>query len=288
MRRLVPTLRMRRLVPILAGATLALSGMAADLTPSKNAGPYVPSPESVVSDMLRLAEVGPDDFIVDLGSGDGRIVLTAAKVFGAKGFGVEIKDDLVRYANEAARREGLADRVRFLKQDLFKTDISAATVLTMYLLPDTVNLLRDKLLAELRPGARVVSHDYPLSGWMPETFREMELEDKVEVTGVPTTLVYLYVVPAKVAGSWKAMLPATLTRRPASLELTQQFTKVGGTARLEGRELPLQDGKLRGDRLSFRLAGLQGEFTGRVKGRTIEGVLESKGVRRPWSARLGG
>ena len=152
---------------------------AADIEPTKNAGPYVPSPQSVVSDMLRYAEVGADDFLIDLGSGDGRIVLTAAKLFGARGFGVEIKENLVKRANEAAHKEGLADRVKFVKQDLFKTDISKATVITMYLLPDTVNLLKDKFLAELRPGTRIVSHDYPLTGWIPEKYVQMDLEDKI-------------------------------------------------------------------------------------------------------------
>ncbi|HYI85599.1 MAG TPA: methyltransferase domain-containing protein, partial [Burkholderiales bacterium] len=135
---------------LISGLLLSFSSLAAstDLQPIKDAGPYVPSPQSVVADMLRFAEVGAEDFLIDLGSGDGRIVLTAAKVFGARGFGVEIKDDLVRKSNEAAKTEGLADRVRFMKQDLFKTDLSQATVITMYLLPDTVNLLKDKFLSE--------------------------------------------------------------------------------------------------------------------------------------------
>ena len=117
----------------------------------------MPSPQSVVSDMLRYADVGAEDFLIDLGSGDGRIVLTAAKVFGARGFGVEIKDELVKKSNEAAKNEGLADRVKFMKQDLFKTDMSQATVITMYLLPDTVNLLKDKFLdrAQARHAHRV-------------------------------------------------------------------------------------------------------------------------------------
>ena len=178
----------------------ASSAFAADLEPSKDAGPYVPSPQSVVADMLKVAEVGPADFVIDLGSGDGRIVLTAAKVFGAQGFGVEIKDDLVKKSNEAARREGLAERVKFIKQDLFKTDISQATVLTMYLLPDTVNLLKDKFLAELKPGTRIISHDYPLTGWIPEKYLQMDLEDKVQISGVTTTLIYMYIVPAM----WRA------------------------------------------------------------------------------------
>jgi hypothetical protein len=261
---------------------------AEDLNPVKDAGPYVPSPQSVVSDMLRYADVGPNDFLIDLGSGDGRIVLTAAKVFGARGFGVEIKDDLVRRSNEAARKEGLADRVKFMKQDLFKTDMSQASVITMYLLPDTVNLLKDKFLNELRPGTRIVSHDYPLTGWIPEKYVQMDLEDKVQISGVTTTLIYLYVVPAKVAGKWTAQMPAAVSRQPATLQLKQQLTRVSGSARLDGKEVPLEDVKLRGDRISFRLSGRRGEFSGLIKGNAIEGVMESGAAKTPWSATLGG
>ena len=192
---------MRLAAAMLVTATTATA--AADLQPTKDAGPYVPSPQSVVSDMLRYADVGANDFLIDLGSGDGRIVLTAAKVFGARGFGVDIKEELVRRANEAAQKEGVADRVKFVKQDLFKTDISQATVVTMYLLPDTVNMLKDKLLTELKPGTRIVSHDYPLTGWIPEKYVQMDLEDKVQISGVTTTLIYLYIVPARVAGAFR-------------------------------------------------------------------------------------
>lgn len=277
----------RRLVLLFALA-LALPSRATDVQPTKDAGPYVPSPQSVVSDMLRYAEVGPDDFLIDLGSGDGRIVLTAAKVFGARGFGVEIKDELVRKANEDARRQGLSERAQFLKQDLFKTDVSPATVVTMYLLPDTVNLLKDKFLAELRPGTRIVSHDYPLTGWIPEKYVQMDLEDKVKVTGVTTTLIYLYIVPAKVQGKWRVQMPPTVSRQPGTLELTQQLTRVTGSVRLGAREYPLQEARLRGERLSFRLAGAKGEFTGRVKGTSIEGEVQIGESRAPWSATLGG
>jgi hypothetical protein len=233
--------------------------------------------------MLRYADVGPGDFLVDLGSGDGRIVRTAAKVFGARGFGVEIKDDLVRQANEDAKKEGIADRARFIKADLFKTDISQATVITMYLLPDTVNLLKDKFLSELRPGTRIVSHDYPLNGWMPEKTEQFDLEEKRHISGVTTTLIYVYLVPAKVSGTWQASMP--LSKEPITLNLRQQITRIQGTARVNGKELDVQDSKIRGDRISFRLAGLKGEFTGMVKGRRIEGLLDGK---QPWSATLGG
>jgi len=267
---------------------ISFSAGAADLQPTKDAGPYVPSPQSVVSDMLRYADVGPNDFLIDLGSGDGRIVLTAAKVFGARGFGVEIKDALVQRSNEAAQKEGLADRVKFLKQDLFKTDLSPATVITMYLLPDTVNLLKDKFLNELRPGTRIVSHDYPLTGWIPEKYVQMDLDDKVQISGVTTTLIYLYVVPAKVAGRWNARMPPAVSRQPATLQLRQQLTRVSGSARLDGRDVPLEEIRLRGDKLSFRLAGRRGAFSGQVKGKTIEGVVETGRSKAPWSATLGG
>jgi hypothetical protein len=275
---------MTRALALIAFVSLSICARAEDLKPIKDAGPYVPSPESVVSDMLRHAEVNSTDFVIDLGSGDGRIVLTAAKVFGARGFGVEIKDDLVVKSNAAAQKEGLADRVKFLKQDLFKTDLSQATVVTMYLLPDTVNLLKDKFLTELKPGTRIVSHDYPLTGWIPEKYVQMDLEDKVMISGVTTTLIYLYVVPAKVAGKWNAQMPPAVSRVPATLSLRQQLTRVSGSLRLDGKEIPLEDVKLRGDRLSFKVAGRKGEYTGLIKGNAIEGTFDGK---TPWSATLG-
>ena len=248
---------------LLALLLLPLAALAQDKP--VDAGPYVPSPQSVVSDMLKLADVGKDDFVVDLGSGDGRIVRTAALVFGARGFGVDIKDELVRQANADAAREGIADRVKFVNADLFKTDISQATVLTMYLLPNTVNLLREKLLRELRPGTRILSHDYPLSGWIPEKYVQMDLEDKVKISGVTTTLIYLYVVPAKLEGRWSA----STASGPMTLDLKQQITRVSGTARLNGKAVPLEDVKLRGERFTFRVGG--NNYAGRVEGASIRG-----------------
>jgi len=278
---------MKRLATILA--MTATAAFAVDLKPTKDAGPYVPSPQSVVSDMLRYADVGANDFLIDLGSGDGRIVLTAAKVFGARGFGVDIKEDLVKRANEAAQKEGLADRVKFVKQDLFDTDISPATVVTMYLLPDTVNMLKDKFLKELKPGTRIVSHDYPLTGWIPEKYVQMDLEDKVQISGVTTTLIYLYIVPAKVAGRWDARMPPAISKQPASLTLKQQqVSRVSGSLRVDGRDLPLEEVKLRGDQITFRLSGHKGDFSGVVKDGAIEGTFESGNNRTPWSAALRG
>ncbi len=271
---------------LLAALLFATSAVAQDKEPV-NAGPYVPSPDSVVADMLKIADVGPKDFVIDLGSGNGKIVLTAAKVFGASGFGVEIQDKLVKESNESAKREGVADRVKFVKQDLFKTDISQASVLTMYLLPNTVNMLKDKLLAELKPGTRIISHDYPLAGWIPEKYVQMDLEEKVSISGVTTTLIYLYLVPAKVAGSWSAKVPANVSKEPMRLQLQQQLTKLSGVAFVGGKELALEDPKLRGTQISFRLPGRKTEFSGQVKGGTIEGLVDVGGVKSPWSAALG-
>ncbi|MSQ49585.1 MAG: class I SAM-dependent methyltransferase [Betaproteobacteria bacterium] len=270
-------------------ATLSLAlcapAHAADKAPV-NAGPYVPSPSSVVADMLTLAEVGPKDFVIDLGSGDGRIVLTAAKVFGARGFGVDINEKLVQEANQAAKAQGIADRASFSIQDLFKTDIRKATVLTMYLLPHTVNMLKDKLLTELNPGTRILSHDYSLAGWIPEKHMQMDLEDKVAISGVSTTLIYLYVVPATVAGAWSAKLPEKLSKAPVRLNLKQQITRVSGSARVAGNEVLLEDAKLKGEHFTFKLAlgGKTYNFTGAVKGQSIEGSVEGGGAKAAWSA----
>jgi hypothetical protein len=151
-----------------------------------------------------------------------------------------------------------------------------------------VNLLKDKFLNELRPGTRIVSHDYPLTGWIPEKYVQMDLDDKVQISGVTTTLIYLYVVPAKVGGKWSAQMPPAVSKQPATLQLRQQLTRVSGSARLDGREVPLEDIRLRGDRITFRLSGRKGEFSGQVKGSSIEGLVETGGHKAPWSATLGG
>jgi hypothetical protein len=245
--------------------------------------PYVPSPQSIVSDMLELAGVGPEDYLIDLGSGDGRIVLTAAKEFGARGFGVEILDDLVEAASRSARQLGIADRARFAKQDLWATDLSEATVVSLYLLPDTVNALRDKLLAELAPDSRVVSHDYPIEGWTAERFVQLEHEDKVEVTGVARTNLYLYRVPADVAGRW-AVTPREGAESALELEFTQRVTVVQGRARIDGQVIPLHEATLSGRRVSFTFPDRSAHFTGWVSDGTILGTVETGSGRRPWRA----
>jgi SAM-dependent methyltransferase len=275
---------LRRLAICLA-VLYAWSAQAADAV--VNAGPYVPSPQSVVADMLKLAGVGPSDYLIDLGSGDGRIVLTAAKVFGARGFGVEINEALVRQANAAAKAQGLVARVRFVKADLFKTDISQATVLTMYLLPNTVNLLRDKLYAELKPGTRVLSHDYPLDGWQPVEMTHMDLDAKLPISGTTTTLIYLYRVPEKVAGRWRATVPASVSADAIELELTQRYTGVSGNARIAGTRVPVTAGRIVGHRLGFTLSasGRNHVFEADVINGAAYGVVISEGRRAAWRAR---
>ncbi len=269
------------LVALAAGPAYALD------KPPVNAGPYVPSPSSVVSDMLKLAEVGPKDFVIDLGSGDGRIVLTAAKVFGARGFGVDINEKLVKEANEAAKLQGVADRASFIIQDLFKTDIRKATVVTMYLLPNTVNMLKDKLLNELNPGTRILSHDYPLSGWLPDRTMEFDLQDKVIITGVTTTLIFLYTVPARIEGDWVLKLPAAISKQPVDLAMApHRVVRVDGKARIAGKDVFLREGRMRGDQLKFRclIDDQEYEFSGTVREKTIEGTVQGAGMQASWSA----
>src|SRR3990172_688755 len=133
----------------------------------KDGGPYVPTPQVVVDQMLFMAGIKSSDFVIDLGSGDGVIVLTAARLFKASGMGVDIDPELVKLSNDSARKFGVADRARFLQQDVFKADLSKASVVTLYLLPGMMLALRDKIFNELKPGARIVSHDYHFGEWPP-------------------------------------------------------------------------------------------------------------------------
>lgn len=246
--------------------------------------PYVPSPHSIVSRMLELAEVTASDHVIDLGSGDGRIVLTAAKVFGASGLGVEIREDLVERSRQAARREGVAERVRFVRQDLFETDIAAASLVTVYLLPETLSRLRGKLLRELAPGTRVLSHDYPIPNWNAEHFEQFEHPAKVDVTGTTRTNLYLYRVPANVEGLWRATVPAHVSGEPVHLEFVQGVTVGEGRARVGGRSLPLTDVRLDGRRLSFGLPALNAQFVADVADRHLEGTVAVAGQVGPWRA----
>ena len=142
--------------------------------------PYVPTPQIVVDEMLKLAEVTANDFVVDLGSGDGRMIISAAKTFKANGLGVDIDPNLVQRSNQDAKSQGLDDRVKFIEQDMFKADLSKATVVTLYVLPDFMEKLRPKLLSEMKPGARIVAHDYYMSEWYPDRQATLTVPEKVK------------------------------------------------------------------------------------------------------------
>jgi SAM-dependent methyltransferase len=191
--------------------------------------PFITSPDNVTLEMLKLAAVGPSDHVIDLGSGDGRIVITAARRFGASGLGVELVPQLVEASRRSAQEAGVAGRVSFAEQDLFKTDLSPATVVTMYLLPEVNLQLRPALLA-LRPGTRVVSHDWDMGDWKPDRTSVLDVPDK-KVGLKKTSQVHLWVVPAQVEGLWCGTGPL----REFSLKLTQRHQEVEGELVRKGR-----------------------------------------------------
>lgn len=244
--------------------------------------------------MLELAKVGPQDYLIDLGSGDGRIVVTAAKKHGARGFGVDLNPTRIAEANENARNAGVTDKVQFHQRDLFETDLSEATVVTMYLLP-RVNLeLRPKLL-DLKPGTRVVSHDFSMGDWTPEVHEEIDAKDKYGGAGGRSD-VYLWIIPAKVAGTWQSRLQVGGKPVAYEIALEQHYQMVSGSARVGGRTVKLQNAKLSGDRLSFDFTADVGgqpvrhRLSGKVvEGSFIDGIAELSGprlqARLDWSAK---
>jgi len=250
---------------------LAVQPVFAQESPVQLEVPYVATPQVTVDEMLRLASVGPQDFVLDLGSGDGRIVITAAGKFGARGLGVDLDWRLVLQGEENARQAGVADRVRFLEQDLFKTDLGQATVITAYLLPFVMLRLRPALL-ELKPGTRIVSHDFDFGDWRPD-----------QKTSIRKN-VFLWIVPARAAGRWQARLELPPVERLLELELSQRYQEVSGHARLNGVPSQVWEMKLVGDRLSFVVVDSTDReneasfyFDGRVSGDVIEGQL-TRGV----------
>jgi protein-L-isoaspartate O-methyltransferase len=182
---------------LFAASALAPSADAQTSDKPEAVAPYAVTLTNVVDAMLKLAEVGSNDFVIDLGSGDGRIVLAAVTRFKARGgLGVEIQPELVKYSNDTAAQAGIADRVKFREQDLYKTDVRDATVVTIYLLPAAMPRLEEKLRAELKPGTRVVVQDYPFPTWRPERVVELKTPDKETTVGTPYAQLFLYKVPA--------------------------------------------------------------------------------------------
>jgi SAM-dependent methyltransferase len=245
--------------------------------------PYIPSTRLNVDEMLRLAAVQPGDLVYDLGSGDGRIVITAAREWGARGVGIEIDGKLVAESRENAKREGVADRVSFREGDIFKADLREATVVTMYLLTSLVERLQPKLFAELRPGTRIVAHDYGFAGWKPD--RTVNVSKSF----------YLYVVPARVAGKWRMNVALPQRAREYEMDFEQQYQEIKGGARVAGGFLPAFEARVSGERISFVLAedDTSYRYEGRVGGDAIEGrVRWGYGPRQQESAwratRVGG
>jgi hypothetical protein len=256
--------------------------------------PYVPTPQAVVDRMLDMAQVKASDMVIDLGSGDGRIMITAAKRHGARGFGVEIDPRLVKRSNEEAKRVGVAERVKFLQQDLFSTDFHEAAVLTLYLLPDVNIALRPKILAELKPGTRVVSHDYGMGEWRPDAQETVPAPDKTVGTR-KESMVYLWIVPARIEGEWIFELSSGGKTRRTRLVLKQRYQFVSGEVELTGQgDVQISDGRLRGNEVRLVLppgALDRGpvELVGRVTGDSLNGTVR-RGEREVanWSARRKG
>lgn len=226
---------------------------------------YVPTPQEVVDRMLEMAHVGSNDFVVDLGCGDGRNVVTAAQKYGARGLGVDIDPERIKEANENAEKAGVKGKVEFRVANLFETKIGDANVITMYLL-STINLkLRPRILDEMKPGSRIVSHAFDMGDWKP---------DQHDTVGFRN--VYLWVVPAKVEGRWTV---DTGDGQTFSLDLKQNFQELEGTASLNGREVPIRDAHLHGEEITFMLD--LGEdrattFAGKVEGNTMKALAPSR------------
>jgi SAM-dependent methyltransferase len=250
------------------------------------AGPYVPTPWVIVDEMLKLADVRADDIVYDLGSGDGRLVITAAKRYQARGVGVELQPELVELARAGAKKEGVADRVKFVQGDLFETDIREASVVTLYLLPRFVTRLVPRFLAELRPGTRIVSHDYPLAPWKPDKELSMDVPEKEFISGTTWTRLYYYVVPARVGGLWELSLPQALAAAPLRLEITQEPHAVGGLVRDGKSELYLRDMTVRAEQIRFGLLYRSRlmAFEGTVAGETMSGEVSARAASGRWAA----
>src|SRR5438105_3031548 len=252
--------------------------------------PYVQTPMEIVERMLRMAEVRKGDFVIDLGSGDGRIVIEAAKR-GARGLGVDLDPALVKLATQNAQQAGVGERARFEVRDIFETDLSRASVVTMYLLPDFNAKLQPRLLA-LKPGTRIVSHDGSIGDWPADETLEMRTPEKpVGVGG--NSKIELWIVPGDVRGTWTSVLPQHGGSWRFQIAQRYQMLEVG--ARAEGRELLVRNTRLRGEEVKLVITGVVRNrawhhyFVGTARGDAIEGeVTISDGNNKvvyPWLAR---
>lgn len=217
---------------------------------------WVPTPPILVEKMLDMARVTPEDLVMDLGSGDGRNIIAAAKR-GARGLGVEWNQDMVDLSRRAAAREGVADKAEFVQGDMYAADVSQATVLALFLLTENLNKMVPKFL-EMRPGSRIVVNGFEIDGWRADDTGSVESECDAWCTA------YLYIVPAKVAGGWRLA--------DAKLRLEQKYQELTGTLTSSGTRMPIANGRLSGDRIRFTVGGI--EYVGRVNGDTMSGELK--------------
>ena len=243
---------------------------------------FVATPQPVVNEMLKMAQVTKDDVVYDLGCGEGRIVITAAHMFGARGVGVELDPHLIKIGNERARQKGVQDRVKFKQGDFFQADLSEATVVSLYLTPELNVRLLPKLFKELRPGARVVTNDFNMGEWRPDDMGRLEnvkyeYPDKIYRRDA---YYYFWKIPGDVAGRWKFSLDLASGRRDCMLRLSQKFQQVSGAMILPGREQLIADARLSGDQISFTVLDETASektvlwFKGRATGKTMEGMVE--------------
>ena len=251
--------------------------------------PYVPTPQIGVDEMLKLAKVAAGDHVIDLGSGDGRMIITAARNFKASGLGVDIDAKLVDLANKQAKAGGVADRVRFVEQDMFKADIGPATVVTLYVMPDFMEKLRPKLLSELKPGARIVAHDYYMNGWYPDQRLTLTVPEKVKANGTDKAYIYLWVVPAMAAGDWRMDFDVgTGKTELVVLSFNQQYQMINAAAAVRAGPLKVENPVLKGDEINFSVAlgSIDYKFTGRIQGDRMEGtaIPPVGGKAVPWRA----
>lgn len=257
------------LLVVLACVSFAPAALAQ--TDSVQTPPFVTTPPEVVDRMLALAGTTPADYVVDLGSGDGRIVIAAAKKFGAKGLGLELDPKLVALSREKAKAEGVADRAEFRVQDVLRADFSSATVVTVYLLPWLMAQLSPMFLDGLKPGSRIVTHAFVFPSWKPDRIEKVRLAVPHPSQGDESTI-FLWVVPANARGAWQAAAPQGRWR----MRIEQNFQEVEVEAEHDGVPLNLVSARLEGERLNISgtLRGAPFAFRGLVEGARIAGEAE--------------
>jgi precorrin-6B methylase 2 len=248
-----------------AGLLACVWALAAWTQEGEQRPPFVTTPSDVVIGMLRLAGTGPADLVADLGSGDGRIVIAAAREFGARGLGIELDPRLVEKSRANAKAAAVAERVSFVHGDVLLADISKASVVTVYLLPQLIDRLQPRFLGELHPGTRIVSHAFVMTGWKPDRAETIRLAQRHPGQGDESTL-YLWIVPANARGSWQG--------GEWRFQVAQNFQEIEVEGARDGRPAPVRSARLSGRDVSWDAAGEK--FRGRVEGGRIVGELGGK------------